>query len=572
MKKALAVILTLILVIGMLPIVGVSAVDDGNAPTPATQEIKTASDFIGIDLTGSYTLGADITLDTTLPGKFTGTLDGKGHTITTSAPIFQEIDGTVSNLKIKGTINKAGDNAGALSVDVLGGTYTDITNEADVTAEKSAGGLFGWAGKNDDAIVITNFTNTAAINGTVCAGGAIGNSAKGVKVDFTNCNNTGAVTGKGDSTGGLFGLIQSAEATPANVNFTLCSNSGVVDAVADTPGGLAGYGQGYAKINFKNCINTAEVKRSETGSDFSAGGMLGHSSGESHFENCINLGNITNVDYKAGGIVGYVNDSAYFKNCVNMGNITGATNAAGIAGRVSDTASFEDCINTGKIVAGNDTGSGIVGHLNGTSTFKNCYNTGDVSSNDCMTGIGGFSGKNTMSFNNCYNIGKLTTGSDSYDSCALYYISNGDAGTDVDAANIVNCFYLENCAEYERHYGPNGKSTVYVPLDAAKSLTAAKIAEAKYDWNMTDADIASGKLCYYVNQIAGENIFYQTLGTDATPTVDNTHGTVYKVGETFSNSPDTSDVIDMTAVIVVAVVAVLGMGITAVALKRRVND
>ena len=47
---------------------------------------------------------------------------------------------------------------------------------------------------------------------------------------------------------------------------------------------------------------------------------------------------------------------------------------------------------------------------------------------------------------------------------------------------------------------------------------------------VTEEDMESGKLCYDINQGAGKNIYYQTLGTDAYPNLDSTHSIVYIKG------------------------------------------
>ena len=70
---------------------------------------------------------------------------------------------------------------------------------------------------------------------------------------------------------------------------------------------------------------------------------------------------------------------------------------------------------------------------------------------------------------------------------------------------------------------------------------------------LTTADIASGKLAYYMNTVAEETAFYQTIGEDDYPVPFSTHLQVYSHGEfrcdgeplgtvTFDNT-DSGDVI-----------------------------
>ena len=52
----------------------------------------------------------------------------------------------------------------------------------------------------------------------------------------------------------------------------------------------------------------------------------------------------------------------------------------------------------------------------------------------------------------------------------------------------------------------------------------------------TADDVTSGKLCYDLNQGAGETIYYQTLGTDTHPIFDATHLEVIKEGDKYVNA------------------------------------
>ncbi len=572
MKKVLAVLLTLILVVGMVPTV-VSAVEEGEGPTVTTESISSAADFLGMDPAGAYTLEADITLDATFSGgKFTGTLNGNGHTITIKAPIFEEIEGTVYDLVIDGEI-KTDDmkDVGALSKKVSGGSYSRITNNTDIENTTSissgyatAGGLFGYL-TIDNLVSVYNFTNNGTIHSVECAAGAVADSAKGAKIDFVNCINNGDITGDTNSTGGIFGLGESNSANRAVFNFTNCQNNGTIKSGSDSAGGICAYGQGWASYTFKNCINTGNVSSDSGG--YNSGGILGDGDGDMYFENCLNTGDVTHKGSHAGGIVGDITDDATFTNCINTGDITAKKMAAGIAATVNYPL-FYNCGNTGNITAGSDTGSGILSYCKPNSSFAPefmyCFNTGDITGNDCITGITGYFNSTTEAkLVGCYNLGNLSAVNSSYETCALYY---SNYATDLTAGNVVDCYYIENCATYESHYKGN-----YNAINAANVLTATQVAEADFAWNFTDADIASGKLCYYMNQIAGTTVFYQNLAEDAAPSIDSSRGNVVLVGGNFIN-PSTGDSSNMTAVIVVAAVSLIGMGITAVLLKKKVNN
>ncbi len=509
MKKALSFILAFILVFALVPSISVFAVDEDDTPAGgAAIAINTAEDFYAMNLEGNYYLAADITVDTTLTGTFTGTFDGKGHSITTSVILFEEINATVSDLVIKGAITTSAiQYVGALAGTVKGGTYTKITNEANIENTTStssgyacAGGLFGYL-TIDNTVTVVDCTNKGTIHSVECAAGIIADTAKGAKAVLTGCTNTADITGDTNSTGGIFGLCESNKENKADLKFTDCTNSGTIKSGSDSAGGICAYGQGWATMTFVNCVNTGNVS-SDSGK-YNTGGILGDGDGVISFENCTNSGNVSHGASHAGGIVGEITDSGTFKNCFNSGEITGAKMAAGIAGGVN-LPYFEFCGNTGKITAGSDTGSGILSYSkpNDSSAFLYCFNTGDISGKDCVTGIGGyFNSTSGVKFIGCYNTGMLTVLDGSYKTCALYYSNYSE---DLAEGNVKGCFYIEGCAEFDSHFKPEGDS--YTAVDAAKSVTAA--------------DVASGKLCAAINEAVEEEVFFQAIGTDGAPVLE----------------------------------------------------
>ncbi len=563
MKKTLSFILAFILVFALVPAFSVFAVEEGDAPVSgAAIAINSAEDFYAMNLEGSYYLNADIKIDSSLTGTFIGTFDGKGHSVTTSVPLFQEINATVSNLVIKGSIVTSSiQYVGALSGTVMGGTYTKITNEASIdntTAASSgyacAGGLFGYL-TVDNTVTITECINKGTIHSVECAAGMIADTAKGAKAVITKCENTADITGDTNSTGGLFGLGESNKDNKAEFVFADCKNSGTIKSGSDSAGGICAYGQGWATMSFTNCINTGNVS-SDSGK-YNTGGILGDGDGVMSFTNCTNTGDVSHGASHAGGIVAEITDTATFKNCYNSGNITAAKMAAGIAASIN-TPRFEYCGNTGKITSGSDTGSGILSYCKpGESSvpeFIYCFNTGDISSGDCITGITGYFNSTTEAkIVGCYNIGKLTVTGGSYKSCALYY-SNYSA--DLTEGNVKGCFYLENCAEYDHHFKPESDS--YIALDAAKTVSAA--------------DVASGKLCYMLNEAIGAEVYFQAIGTDAAPVLvaaaDGSNSVIKNADGTFSNPAKVSGPTGDAAVIFAVIALVSVFGVATVAKKR----
>ncbi|MBP5717728.1 MAG: hypothetical protein J6X53_01955, partial [Abditibacteriota bacterium] len=95
MRKLITALLAAVMIVSMF-VIGVSA-------EPVV--INNAEDWANMAADGDYKLGADITVDAIYASKFTGTIDGNGKTITTSVTLFNEFEGSISNLTIAGDIN-----------------------------------------------------------------------------------------------------------------------------------------------------------------------------------------------------------------------------------------------------------------------------------------------------------------------------------------------------------------------------------------------------------------------------------------------------------------------------------
>lgn len=132
---------------------------------------------------------------------------------------------------------------------------------------------------------------------------------------------------------------------------------------------------------------------------------------------------------------------------------------------------------------------GICGENSGS--IVNSYNTGDVSS---ATYVGGICGKTSGILMNCYS------------SCS---ISDGVCGS-YDGGLISDCYFSgrKNGLLFGIGHNSTGGTPNSAPMDAEQ--------------------FANGELCWALNGKNAENpVFFQTLGTDTIPTLDNTHKTVY---------------------------------------------
>lgn len=136
---------------------------------------------------------------------------------------------------------------------------------------------------------------------------------------------------------------------------------------------------------------------------------------------------------------------------------------------------------------------GIVANVYGTSsqnksTIINCYNTGTVIGNADVGGIAGYTSKAEMT--GCYNVGSVI-GNENV---------GGITGYKASYVTITRCFCLIGCTS---------------------SAGGGTLVSAE--------DVESGKLTFLLNdkKSTGSLSWYQTLGIDAKPILDNSHKIVY---------------------------------------------
>lgn len=575
------------MIIGLAAVapLAVFAKDDEAEPLP----IADAASFAAMDQTGSYYLTADITIDATYIGTFAGTLDGKGHKLTISVPVFENVKGTVKDLVIEGKVeNTSAEILAALACNaVAGAKFEKIINRADVIGDasktKRAAGVVALINAGDDTAVITDCMNTGKIVGYV-AGGVIGRAD--AKTEVRGCLNTGVIEG-GDTLGGVF-------AWPVKEFIIENCTNGVKDGAAtvadtgDSSGGIVSYVSGGNSGTIRNCTNYSDIKNTSgkcaagivarlggsssvdffdcknygkienASGSWAAGGIAGESEGIVNFDGCLNYGAVDSTKYKAGGICGGLSQITTVKNCVNFADIHALKQAGGIIGACGNNKIesgdyiFELCGNDGNITTDKDTAAGIVAYVYGNDKhapkLKGCYNTGNVTGGCEASGlIGYFNGTSAAEIKNCFVTGKIKTTDTSMKSCVFFWCKLARA---MDEGNISGNFYIAGCADSEKY-----ESGAYV--DATANLTAD--------------DVRSGKLAYDMNTLLGGEFFFQTIGTDAAPTMDKTHKSVKLVNGKYTNESGTTPVTptapatgDSTSVyIIVTVLAIMTM-ITAI--------
>lgn len=358
--------------------------------------------------------------------KFSGTFDGKNHTI--------------SNLKTSGQYSGL---FGYVNGATIQNLTVNVTNNAGAT---SAGGLVGAV---NGTTTIRNCTVNGTISGTHQVGGFVG-FAQGVYQDNTlvlpcnltieGCTNNATVTTTSQasdnnrtSAGGFVGYVNAGATvtiksyTDENGQTKKSTNNGKISTTSSADnkgvGGFVGYS--YGKITLTDCVN--EKNATITGKE-RVGGLVGYigkadsdSQKEMVISGCENkaavTSNSTNDVYGIGGIVGYNSGhKVAITNCINSGAITGTHETAGIIG-YSDHSDISGCTNSGA-VSGFATVGGIVGKMGGGSIVS-CKNTAtvkaskarDIDGDGNLDGayLGGIAGWIAGNVNNCYNSGTVTT-------------------------------------------------------------------------------------------------------------------------------------------------------------------
>lgn len=503
----------------------IGKVADGYVPkgTPITS----AAEFYAMESNGGYYLANDITIDSTWNAgaevtanyksnaAFTGTLDGNGKTITTSVPLFANLQGVVKNLTVEGTLAESDLHAANISLWTCGTIVVDnVLTKADIPSGQTSGGIIGYASTGAN-ITITNSQNDADI---VCSG----------------------------QVGGMVGYIQDYHLTIKN-----CVNNGNLTTSNYGAGIVGRSGRDKAtyptsSCTISNCINNGII----TSAKGQSAGILGFLAGTATITDCVNNGNIINELGAAGGIFGmHVNNAGacgiLIENCANYGEIRGVTYTAGIAARVGRSVPHPElsyrtvnCVNYGVVnaivpegIVGDIYVGGIVAYAYGkkaslSNGVVNCINIGtinaDISKAGSVTYIGGILGYvNALTYEvkNNINAGSINiTGTPTVATLTAY-------NRNLDATDVFNNYSVAS--------GEIAAGLVGEPDALAKNPKT---------YVSTNEDLESGKVAYLINKAAGQTVYYQSIGADSLPGLKGeTDGsdTVYRLADgSFSNIPD----------------------------------
>ncbi len=372
MKKLVLFMIFAIAVVSLM-IVGASAATEG---TP----IANVEQFESIDMADvtelpagqeapKYYLANDIDFagkeyDCFIIEKFSGVLDGNGHTI--------------FNFKITGTQNS--DHA---VIKNLGGI-------ADTTVKNLT------IGKADNRVTVTpNETATGKSHGILA--GAISNNAER-KVTITDvtiyADFNFAYSNKGNA-GGFIGYAAGGQLLMENCKMYGTMQYGNPAHNAEVYMNLGGFigAFKYHTGTFKNCENHAEITLHPTITEGRAAGIVGYSDGDLVFEGCKNYGTISALDFDnpqygysqsdsmCSGILGTLNKkAATITDCVNYGTLYASKRVGTMVAQISGDATIADgvvitnCKNEGKLPSNADVFNGAYGESEGTPKVEGYTN------------------------------------------------------------------------------------------------------------------------------------------------------------------------------------------------------
>ncbi len=248
---------------------------------------------------------------------------------------------------------------------------------------------------------------------------------------------------------------------------------------------------------------------------------------------------ITSSGYPLSGFVVEGKNKVTIKDCEYSGTIWyyggKSADCAGFISRVTDKGAFtisNSCFSgmvkqeTKNSSAGGWRATGFVSTVENIAEvadcfFSNCSYTGKVLQGNGSVRLGAYvasanSGNISYYFKNCLMAGSVE-----------HWVSNSDPTYATDVTNIIvsgtskaGKFYNENCC-------------IVPSLCKIEGYSGSPVFAG-----FTEEQAGSGALCYALNGDQSEINFYQTLGTDALPILDSTHGKVFASGRKHCNGDD----------------------------------
>ena len=453
MKKALSLILSLVMVLTLISMSALPTFAEGETTVSEKPVVNVYNDTVSTedstgvlftDLFGSsnklkantvYLLKEDINLDGS--GKNTGgnyvyfqdgsVLDGNGHSIH-GIYLAGKSDRTIFYVST--------DNITIEVRNISFGTKEDPITFAP-TGETTTGTAKGfslfWSTNGSTNLTFTNVTAhvDAALNAGSWQEHSVFVARNWGNTTFNNCVTYGTIDSANGFVGSFIGGTYNGK-----VVFNNCENNiNYTNTSTQCFGGFVGYGvisnNSTPVIEFNNCVNNGNF----TGGARQVGGFVGNfvSNGNTlTFNNCVNNGNIDIVTSAGthvigqGGFVGTVGatgtaGNVLIENCVNEGNITGDVGCGGFIGTFKGTtATVNNCVNNGDISCAGRTG-GVMGMIypNTAITVDTYVNNGTIYNEWTHAGsvfgaVAGSNESNTdvydITMNNVLNTGEIKSG------------------------------------------------------------------------------------------------------------------------------------------------------------------
>lgn len=500
MKKLLCLILSISMLVGIVALPAVYGAELGKVETghaPSGNAVSSAEDFKNMSANGNYYLNADITINESYIGTFKGTLDGNGKTVTTSVALFASLEGTVKNLTVQGDIASVGGNNAAVAISSAGKvTFENVYVKSSILGGSNCAALLANSDGNAE-ITVKNCRNDGNITASSTAGGLVG-YVKTNYVYIESSENHGNVTSASGSCAGILAVGgDGSDASVANKTTVIikdCKNFGNITSAAKRSAGITAYVRGYAAV--ENCENHGVIENT-TGY---AAGILGESA---------------NVAKACALLIAY---------CRNYAEIKGCTRTAGIAvhlGRDSAESGYKyvmiGCENHGDVygtVSASNTEAvytcGLVAYTLGgaSNSFVNNINTGDIfctnpsSKNAYVCALIGYVNGKSYEVKNNINTGSITLDGTAY----VVSVSIYNKATSVSSSTTVNNYSVASSGAQTLVYGGTPTQGV-APAGSISDENMIKI--------VTPEKVTSGELVYLANSVAGKQIFFQKLGSDA---------------------------------------------------------
>lgn len=429
MKKCLALLLSVCLILGLMPLAAIPAVaETGNtegSTESGTVEWKEVASLVelttalengfknlrllsDIDLGGKTVtepianLGDGVTLDGNGKSIVNFSMNAKGENDIHTMSLFGTAAGkvTVKNLTIGEPANPI-----AYTYKAIKGGAGD-EHYAVLFAESAAGSDLTVSGVTvyTDMAPVKDCPDTAMVSGFV--------SVVGGTATFENCNLYGSVKNKegkvyGDTRASGYIAEVSAGAT---VTMKACTNNAEIRGGFYTGGFIGKVKEGT--VSLTGCANKGNVF-----GEAQVGGMVGVTEPAADktlnltFDKCQNLGVITANDADCGGFLGKADlqkgnltGSVTFTSCVNRGEVKASSRAGGLIGKYGKTQNnnllvvlhLQNCLNTANVTTssnGTDEGTGgFIGYAIHSHEIKltSCVNTGAIRGTKSVGGIFGF--------------------------------------------------------------------------------------------------------------------------------------------------------------------------------------